>query len=178
MVNKVSYELLERYITQDEVLIGQGKTGTAITFKAPDNLVMRRHMVICIYRGISLVSTDLPSTLEEVFNTTEKRIYADLREFTKVKIHANIITQGSSGTLMGLQYSTDGGTNWLGIDNDTSSGISTVTLAVEGASGQIKSAFMTLKAGANIENCLLRVVTDDGDGVADPAFTSIDLEFQ
>ncbi len=286
MPKKTSYELLERIQTQDEILIGQG-TINPVAFKTPDNLVMRRPFVVCIYRGIALADTNQPSTVQEVFNSTEKEIYLDLRKVTKVKIHCNITTIGDekkadgtltcasaiagdtvtvngllytavagvkaddtefsidtsndatatdladsidddtrTGTLddltatattnvvtavstvtgtegnaitlaetggtitlsgatfsggqmseMGVQYSADDGTTWKGIDNDTTNGISDIFVKL-GVLGQKKSAFMTIKSSALIEECLIRVITAEGDGTKDPAYTSIDLEFQ
>lgn len=244
-------------------------------------------MAVNIYKGVILVNTNEASAVTEVFGTTEKRQYLDLRDFIKVKITNNVTTIGdeakASGTLtcvsavagntvtvngllytavsgvkaddtefsidtsdnatatdladsidddtrtgtlddltatattnvvtavavttgtegnaitnvapdatitvdaatfsggqmaeMGIQYSADDGTTWKGIDNDTTNAISDI-FAKNGVLGNNKSAFMTITALALVETCLLRVVTADGDGVKDPAYTSITLEFQ
>ena len=137
----------------------------------------RQHLVICIYRGVALIDTNQPAAVREIFNTTEKEIYVDLREFTKCKVHVNVTTIGAANAEVGVQYSVDDGTTWKGLDNDTTNGISDI-FALSDATGQVKSAFMTIQALALVEECRLRVVTAAGDGVLDPAYTSIDLEFQ
>ncbi len=74
--------------------------------KTGNDLVIRRHLQIAIYReaGTAKVDTNQPVAVQEIFNGSTLRTYADLREFTKVRIQCGVTTIGdfvkASGTVV------------------------------------------------------------------------------
>ena len=121
---------------------------------------------------MSNVYTNLPAALAEYPGNTSKRRTKDLGYFTQFRMSVNIGTVGSAGSIVGLQYSLDGGTNWNGLDNGTAAANSTLTQAID-AVGLFVTAYTNIIAAARVNNCLLRIASSGGDGVADPSISFI-----
>lgn len=114
--------------------------------------------------------------LQEFLNTNQRRLTVDLTNATQFRIIANVTTQGVSGSVTGIQYSTDGGTTFRGLDNGTANTNSTVTLSDLGTGSKV-TAWTNLAAGAKAD-VLLRITGSGGDGAADPAFSNISIQIK
>lgn len=114
--------------------------------------------------------------LQEFLNTNQRRLTIDLTNATQFRIIANVTTQGVSGSVTGIQYSTDGGTTFRGLDNGTANTNSTVTLSDLGTGSKV-TAWTNLAAGAKAD-VLLRIAGSGGDGAADPAFSNISIQIK
>ena len=77
---------------------------------------------------------------------------------------------GYAGASLRVQYSTDE-TNWYYLD-----GVSAPNCVIT-ATGVEESAWVTLSAGAQAD-VYLRVVGINGDGIVDPQFGSITIQFK
>lgn len=114
--------------------------------------------------------------LQEFLNTNQRRLTIDLTNATQFRIIANVTTQGASASVTGIQYSTDNGTTWRGLDNGTANTNSTVTLSDLGTGSKV-TAWTNLAASAKAD-VLLRIAGSGGDGAADPAFSNISIQIK
>ena len=90
---------------------------------------------------------------------------------TSSRIIVNVATLGATSAQLRAQYSTDLATwNYLDASNGPASGVINTT-------GLKVSAYSALVAGAKAD-VYLRIVGTDGDGVADPAFGQIEVQFK
>jgi len=83
---------------------------------------------------------------------------------------------GSVNCVLGVQYSTDGGTNWWGLDNGVADSLSTSTNSCD-AVGHFVSGWTDLDATAQAD-VWLRLAGEGGDGAADPRFGNIEVQFR
>lgn len=90
-------------------------------------------------------------------------------------------TAGASGAYLGLQYSTDAGSTWLWADDGTTSASGACSAhggCAAGTGNGVKSGSKTtLHSGARGSSILFRVVGDLGDGVADPQYFYVAVDF-
>ena len=101
----------------------------------------------------------------------------DLTHFTEFRIVLLVISTATpSGSKVGLQYSTDGGSNWNGLDNGTASTISAVT-AADNVTGLIVTSWTSLHSGA-IADVVLRCVGQDGDGASTVTYGQTQVQFR
>lgn len=114
--------------------------------------------------------------LQEFLNTNQRRLTLDLTNATQFRIIMNVTTQGVSGSVTGVQYSTDSGTTFRGLDNGNSGSNSTVTLSDLGTGSKVTS-WTNLAAGAKAD-VILRIAGSGGDGAADPAFSNISIQLK
>jgi hypothetical protein len=127
--------------------------------------------------GTSVAWTNMPAAVTEFAGTTTRRMELDLTGLTHWKISMDQSAAAVSGALLGIQYSSDGGTTWKAIDSDTTNAQSTTTDALSTSS----SAF-TISAqgaiGANAQGIIqIRIVGSAGNGTADPAFLNGHISF-
>lgn len=120
--------------------------------------------------------TNKNSALQEFLNTTTRRLTIDMTNATQFRIVVDINVAGSTGSVTGVQYSTDGGTTWNGLDNGSAGSNSTVTISDVGTGSKI-SSWTNLAAGAKAD-VLVRIAGSGGDGVADPNYSSIALQLK
>ncbi len=116
--------------------------------------------------------TDMPAAVTEFRGLQAYRRKLDLRRYTRWRLGAALGTLGVSGAKLGLQYSIDGGTTWKAMDSGTTDAQSAIALAIDaGANATLgPTAWTSIKTEARIDDCLIRVVGSDGNGVVDPAF--------
>jgi len=101
----------------------------------------------------------------------------DLFTFREWRIVTVIIsTTTPAGSEIGIQYSTDGGTNWNGLDNGTASVNSTVT-AADNVTGLIVTSWTALAPGA-MADVVLRCVGENGDGATDVTYGHTQVQFR
>lgn len=100
---------------------------------------------------------------------------ADLTEFTQCRLKVVTISPGFTGAKLRARYATSGPTT---IGNYLQIGSSEVTVTIDGAGTQfLASAWTDLVAGAK-GDVYLACTGIDGNGAADPVFTSVDVEFR
>lgn len=121
--------------------------------------------------------TNMPSALTEIFALTTRRYRVNLDGLTRFALSANQTVAGATGAVLGLQYSLDAGVTFKGMDNGTAGSNSTTTLAVT-ATGIKASADGTIATEARVDNVIVRVVGQTGNGVADPAWHSMIVYFK
>ena len=123
----------------------------------------------------SAAATNLASNTFNAVSDPSYRWMVDLRGKTKVRIMGRIGAALVSATKLRVQYHTGG-------DPNVSSGdAGWTTLADTAGSHTVNvmfySAEINVPAGAQINNCLIRVGLFSGDGAADPTITACVLNF-
>ncbi len=109
-----------------------------------------------------------PAAVTEIFGATFNRTRFTLTNATQTRLHVNVQAVGAAGAQLCAQYSTDQ-VAWSYLDGSAGpcTGIATLTVR--------SSAWMNLAAAAKAD-VYLRVVGDDGNGSADPAFGNVAIE--
>jgi len=130
---------------------------------------------LLIVSGNSVIFTNMPAAVTELNTNTSRRRYFDLRDFVLWRLHTGVATVGLAGSALGVQFSPDDGANWYALDSGTLNAQSTSKQILDNL-GYFVTTFTVINQAARIQNCLLRVVGDNGDGVADPAMTQIIIE--
>jgi len=119
----------------------------------------------------NLTWTNMPAALTELLNSTRWRRQMDLTNYAQGRLIVNVMVAGAATPAkIRAQYSTDL-TNWYHLDDasEPSVDISSTGLKV--------SSWIALASGARAD-VYLRTVGIDGDGVADPQFGLIALQFK
>jgi len=111
--------------------------------------------------------TNMPSAVTEIFGGDNRRAVADLTNATQARLVVNITVNGSTGSKLYVQYSTNNST-WATFTSTTGAAIDSGTLNAE--------TFTNIVAGAKIATCYLRVVGSGGNATADPRFGNIYIE--
>lgn len=120
--------------------------------------------------------TNKALALQEFLNTNQRRLTIDMTNATQFRIISDVTVQGVAASVTGIQYSTDGGTTWRGLDNGNSGSNSTVTVSDLGTGSKV-SAWTNLAIGVSAD-VLVRIAGSGGDGVADPAFSNISIQLK
>jgi hypothetical protein len=121
-------------------------------------------------------NTDAPLAVQEFNNTVGRRIKLDLTGVTQFRITAKVNTAGVSGHKLATQYSTDESTwKYMGSDTATGSAPSAGDYVTVDTTGTKTSSFTNLTANAKAD-VFVRLVSLDGDGVADPVFGMVTLQ--
>lgn len=112
-----------------------------------------------------------PAAETEFLGATRHRIKMDLTNYTQARLIVNVATAGAATPAkIRAQYSTDE-TTWYYLDNASEPSVNIDT------TGTKVSNWIGLAAGAKAD-VFLRIVGIDGDGVADPQFGLISLQFK
>jgi archaellum component FlaF (FlaF/FlaG flagellin family) len=121
--------------------------------------------------------TNMPAAVTEFDSIALFRTRIDLTDMTEWRIfHRSTSGAGTAACVIGAQYSTNGGATWNGLDNGVGGSISTSQTSCNLA-GDFISAWTPLDIPAQAD-VFLRVVGAGGDGVADPPFGRIQLQFR
>lgn len=124
----------------------------------------------------NLTWTSMPAASTELVGATTSRVQHDMSGCQQMRLAANIITAGFAGSKLSVQYSLDDGATWFFMDGTADGDVGAETpQIVLTSTGYVKSAWMTIAAAARTD-VLLRIVGDDGNGVASPAFARIRAE--
>ena len=102
------------------------------------------------------------------------RDLTDMTEWRYISVSANSL--GTATCETGAQFSIDGGNNWLGLDNGIADSISTATNPCD-ISGFYVTAWTDLNSTAQTD-VWLRVVGQGGNGIADPDFGTVEIQFR
>lgn len=127
-----------------------------------------------LFMAVSTTLTNAPAALAEILVPRARTIF-DLRYTRTVRTAISVQTAGSAALEIRLQFSTDGGTNWAYLDGSTGGTAGDGPGANAGVTGPRVSEWKTLVAAAKVDDCLLRAVTINGDGVADPVIFRVEL---
>jgi hypothetical protein len=111
---------------------------------------------------------DQPAAETRFFNDQRSYRYADLRFATQVRIVVDTNVAGASGAELRVQYSLDAGLSWLPLGP---------AVSIAGV-GVVAGAWATVAAATRIENALIRLSGINGNGVADPRFRSVSVQFR
>ena len=117
--------------------------------------------------------TDMPAALTEWSNTqsmTRRRV--DLAGYTQARLVWTGSTAGSTNAEIRVQYSTDNAVTWAYLDGAAGPACPLAPLPA----GNVRAAGWVNIAAAAKTDVLLRVVGINGDGVADPNFSTIVLQ--
>ena len=131
-----------------------------------------RFRVTFLTGGAAFTVTNAPSSLTELGGVTRFRTIADLSDCEQAEFVTVVSTAGSAGTFMGVQYSLDltGAGSWAYLDGGTGPQVDI------DATGPQTSGVVPIVAAAR-RRVLLRPVTDDGDGAADPVLGVTAVDF-
>jgi hypothetical protein len=115
----------------------------------------------------------MPAAQTELFGTTWGRRAIDLTSLAQFRLSVNQSVAGQAGASFRAEFSVDGGANW----NILESGGTGADLDVGVGTGLKVGAWGALDAAA-IADVQLRVVGQNGNGSADPAFRYIGIELR
>jgi hypothetical protein len=120
---------------------------------------------VALSGNVAVGWTNQPAATTELYGFTRNRTKVDLTAANQCRFLSNVSVQGAASSQLRVQYSMDQST-WIDLPGTT---IST------GTTGLQVSTFTNLPAGAK-QDVFLRVVGQNGDGNADPAYGSMSLQ--
>ncbi len=131
-----------------------------------------------VYSGEATMTwTNKPAALTELDGNADHRVMLDLTDMTEWRlVDRSNDSAGTAACVLGVQYSTNGGTTWLGLDNGIVGSLSTATNSCD-VLGYYITAWSPLNVTAQTD-VFLRVAGQGGDGVADPDFGTIEVQFR
>ena len=132
---------------------------------------------VCILPGSTLsnafVWTNMPSAETILFNVNVNRFGLDLTPFTQMRWSFWLNVMGSAGAKLFVQWAATETGTYAAID-----GAAGTELAIDsGGTARKRSGWVNLAAGARAD-VFVRIAGSGGDGVADPGFGSMYLEFR
>lgn len=126
-----------------------------------------------IFSSTSTPMLNQPAATTELYGSSRRR-YVDWTGRQEVQLQATVTTAGFAGATLGLQYSIDDGTTWYFLDGSADGDLGSYSPQVPiGAAGQFKSSWTLIATAARRAGVLIRAITDNGNGVADPAFNYV-----
>ena len=114
---------------------------------------------------------NMPAAVTELFANTNRRIQVDLTYATDYRIIVYQTTAGYAGADFNIQYSTDQ-TNWYACDTASAGKVDVGT-----GTGNKSGSWAPLVAGAK-GAVYLRMIGENGNGVADPVFSQIRVQLK
>lgn len=126
----------------------------------------RRTNTICLRAGQD-VWTNMGAAAAEYLDSTNRRVVADLADFSLAQLFVGVHVAGATGATLKAQYNTDlsgAGGSWVDL---------TAAQAI-GTTGWKVGAIGTIPAGGR-GKVLIRLVGTSGDGAADPLITYVGL---
>ncbi|HHT9120342.1 MAG TPA: hypothetical protein ACFYD3_07355 [Candidatus Hypogeohydataceae bacterium YC41] len=112
----------------------------------------------------------MPAAETEIFGATNSRCRIDLTNYSQARLVARVFVNGAANAELRVQYSTDE-TTWAYLD-----GVGGPKISISGM-GTIVSAWVNMVTGAKAD-VFIRVVGINGDGIANPSFGNIFVEFK
>jgi hypothetical protein len=131
-----------------------------------------------VYSGeVTLTWANKPAALTELDGNVDHRVVLDLTDMTEWRlVDRSNDSAGTAACVLGVQYSTDSGTTWQGLDNGIVGSLSTATNSCD-VLGYYITAWSPLNVTSQAD-VFLRVAGQGGDGVLDPDFGTIQLQFR
>jgi hypothetical protein len=113
----------------------------------------------------------MPVAQTELLGTAWGQRAADLTDLTQFRLVVNQSVAGAAAAFLRVQYSSDSGATW----HDLQSGGTSADLVVGAGTGLKVGAWGLLSTSSDVR---LRIVGQSGDGIADPVFRYIGIEFR
>jgi len=130
-----------------------------------------RDMAMNFFAGTLLTWTNMPAAETELPTSPRYRTKVDLTNYRQARMVVNVLTAGATTPAKLLvQYSTDE-TTWYYLDGSSGPSVNI------DATGVKVGSWVNLTSGAKAD-VFLRIVGIDGDGVADPQFNEITVQFK
>lgn len=121
--------------------------------------------------------TNMPLALTEFDSDPDWRTMLDLTDMSQWRfISRSANAAGTTDCVLGVQYSTDDGTTWFGLDNGIINSMSMARNSCDVA-GYFVTAWSPLNVTAQAD-VWIRVVGQGGDGAADPGFGTVQVQFR
>ncbi len=130
-------------------------------------------VVFCATLTTAQTWLNMPVAQTELFGAVWGRRAADLDQMTEFRLIVNQSTAGAAAAFFRAQYSDDGGNTWNNLESATTS----ADLIVGAGTGLKIGAWGVMESAAAGE-VQLRLVGQSGDGVTDPGFRYIAIEFR
>ncbi|MCD6418369.1 hypothetical protein J7M00_06260 [bacterium] len=111
-----------------------------------------------------------PAALRELFNNTGNRTMVDLTNATQVRLTVGVVVAGAATAQIRAQYSTDLST-WSYLDGGTGPSVAINTAGLK------VSSWVNIVSAAQTD-VYIRIVGINGNGIADPQFGLITLQFK
>lgn len=134
----------------------------------PKSLVFNSPATAVTFTNIAAAITEIPAG-------AGARNRADLSNTTQIRVVAGVTTASAAGAVLAVQYSLDNGSTWVFSDGGSSytSGVSAA--ASLAATGTIGGTWRTVPTAMKTD-VVLRLVTVNGDGAADPVVGRMDVQ--
>ena len=147
-----------------------GAAGTSEELARRDHRHPRDAVGLCV-NAATVVWTNQPAALTELFGLTDRRRQYDLTQFTQARLVANVEVAGFVGATLRAQFATTDGGAYAALDNVTGPNVPL------DATGTQVSGWVTLTAAA-LADVFLRVAGVGGDGAADPEVGLTEIQFR
>ena len=147
------------------------RNSSVVDFENPSQSVYYREISFASAPATAQTWTNMPTAVTELFGGNFARFKVDLTTATHYRIVCTQTVAGYAGADLNLQYSNDG-TNWYACDTAAAG-----ELDVGTGTGSKTGAWAPIVPGANAD-VFVRLVGKAGDGVVDPAWRQIAVQFK
>jgi len=146
-------------------------TATEIIFSVNSALKQQRLFVQILCDTDTIIWINQPSALTEIFGNTRARNMADLTNMNQCRFFGNLLGGGFAGSVLFPQV--DIGAGFIELANVANAlDLSITTL------GTFDTGFQPIISGAKVVAPLIRLAGQGGNGMLDPAFNQLVLEFR
>jgi len=131
-----------------------------------------------VYSGEATMTwANKPAALTELDGNADHRVILDLTDMTEWRLlDRSSDSAGTADCVLGVQYSTDDGTTWQGLDKGIDGSLSTATNSCD-VLGYYITAWSPLNITAQTE-VFLRLASSGGNAAADPDFGTVQVQFR
>jgi hypothetical protein len=143
----------------------ENSSGTVICIVQPQNF--------SFVAGTTL-SWAVPAAKTEFAGFTSEEMQIDLTEYTQFRLVAGLSSAAAVGAVLRVEYSTNGGTTWVGLET---SGGTTHSLPLSPSGAPIVGSWATKDAAAT-GDVEVRLVGINGDGVTSATFRFLQLQLR
>jgi hypothetical protein len=154
--------------TTPSALATSGSAGTSEQLSRADHRHPRDWADLA-FNAATVVWTNQPAALTELFGLNDRRRKYDLTQFTEARLVVNVEVAGFAGSSLYAEFSTTDGGTYAALDNATGPNALLTT------AGTIVSAAVSLTAAAKAD-VFLRISGINGDGTADPEIGLVTLQ--
>lgn len=152
--------------------------GDALTAEGPVSCTLVGYDLVAVHtaevflHSITTVWTNMPNAVTELFGAIVNRRQFDLRGFSEFRLQARLAVVGAAAAVLRMEYSTNSGSSWANLESSGTSADLSIA-----AGSVIAGSWGQIAAGAKAD-VWLRIVGQNGDGAADPSFTTIFLQLR
>ena len=157
--------------TLNEIIISQTATEINIALDPSVTPKKSRLFVQILNDNDTIIWINQPLALTEIFGNTRARNLADLSEMNECRFFGNILGGGFAGSVLFPEVDVGAGfVELANVAGDLNLDIQTL--------GIFDTGFQPIIAGAKIESPSIRLAGTGGNGMTDPAFNQLVLEFR